>query len=380
MSIGFRAALLLSSSLAAWVASPVHAQSTYSFVELRSSWLSTSELTNPLGQPMALNASGVAVGSVRKVTGYQPDVFGLKWVPVYAVTATQWPAGSSSPTSLASPAGTLSGTPWGAVARGVDDSGRVVGFRHFNNPQGSVATQPVVWIRGVPALLSSQSGVAQAVHAQGGVVGHRVRDASELPATEGIPLVSVRQAVFWQGGGHIDIHPPGVPVTVNSEAVAVNAAGDVAVVTTDPRGGLPSGCHLHRAGASQRLPVPENAACRVTDLNDLGVAVGEVRLAGAGEAVGAWWPQGQLQWLPAGFLPSAINRVGLVAGRTSSGAAVWAQGVLRPLTGRVKGVPSGALIVDVTDLNDQGRMIVAAHFPKAGGAYTLRWGVLTPQN
>lgn len=362
------------------VAMPAQAQSLYDFVELRSAWLATSELTNPQNGKISLGPSGIAVGSVRKITGYVPDVFSFKFVPVYALSATQWPAGSGNPTTLATPAGTVSSATSGTVARAIDASGRVAGLRHINAPEGFVAPQPVLWTQGTPTLLSTQYGSAEAVHATGGVVGYRVRSAAEVPVVNGIPLAGVRQAVVWRDGGHLDLHPPGLSAAVSSEAVAVNGLGQVAIATRDALTGRPGGCYLYAQGFFQALPTPAGAGCRITGLNELGVAVGELRPAGSDQDEGVWWPQGQVQSLPAGFLPAGINRAGLVVGRTAAGAAVWKQGAaVQVLTGKVKGVPSGAQIVGVADVNDQGRMIVAAHFPKSGGAYTLRWGVVTPK-
>lgn len=360
-------------------AMPVQAQSSYDFVELRSAWLATSELTNPQNGKMSLGSSGIAVGSVRKITGYTPDIFSFKFVPVYALSATQWPAGSGNPTTLATPAGTISSATSGTVARAIDASGRVVGLRHINSPEGFVAPQPVLWTQGTPTVLSTQHGSAEAVHATGGVVGYRLRSAAEVPTVNGITLAGVRQAVAWRDGAHVDLHPPGVPATVSSEAVAVNGLGQIAIVTRDVLTSRPGACYLYNQGVFQVLPMPAGAGCLITGLNELGVAVGEVRPAGSDQDEGVWWPQGQMQSLPVGFLPAGINRAGLVVGRSAAGAAVWKQGAaVQALTGRVKGVPSGAQIVDVVDVNDQGRMTVAAHFPKSGGGQTLRWGVVTP--
>lgn len=373
------------SLLSLWVmlqvaAAPAQAQSSYDFVELRAAWLATSELTNPQGGKMGLGASGSAVGSVRKITGYVPDVFGFKLVPVYALSATQWPAGSGNPTTLAAPSGTVSSATSGSVARAIDASGRVAGLRHINAPEGFVAPQPVLWTQGAPTVLSSQYGSAEAVHATGGVVGYRVRSAAEVPMVNGVTLAGVRQAVAWRDGAHIDLHPPGLSPAVSSEAVAVNGQGQIAIVTSDALTGRPGACYLHVQGVFQVLPTPAGAGCRITGLNELGVAVGHMRPAGSDQDEGVWWPQGQIQSLPAGFLPSGINRSGLVVGRTTAGAAVWKQGgTVQALTGRVKGVPIGAQVVGVVDVNDQGRMIVVAHFPKSGGGQTVRWGVVTPQ-
>jgi len=361
-------------------AAPAQAQSSHDFVELRSAWLATSELTNPQNGKVSLGPSGVAVGSVRKITGYTPDIFGFNLVPVYAVSATQWPAGSGNPSTLTAPAGTVSSATSGTVARAMDASGRVAGLRHINAPEGFVAPQPVLWTQGSPAVLSSQYGSAEAVHATGGVVGYRLRSAAEVPVVNGITLAGVRQAVAWRDGGHVDLHPPGLSAAISSEAVVVNGLGQVAIATRDALTGRPMGCYLYSQGVFQALPTPSGAGCLITGLSELGVAVGVLRPAGSDRDEGVWWPQGQVQSLPAGFLPAGINRSGLVVGRTAAGAAVWKSGsALQALTGKVKGVPSGAQIVDVVDVNDQGRMTVAAHFPKSGGAYTLRWGVVTPQ-
>lgn len=371
--------------LTVWVllqaaAAPAQAQSSYDFVELRSAWLATSELTNPQNDKMSLSSAGVAVGSVRKITGYVPDIFSFKFVPVYALSATQWPAGSGNPTTLTTPSGTVSSATSGTVARAIDASGRVAGLRHINAPEGFVAPQPVLWTQGSPTVLSTQYGSAEAVHVAGGVVGYRVRSAVEVPMVNGVTLAGVRQAVAWRDGAHIDLHPPGLSPAVNSEAVAVNGLGQIAIVTRDAFTGRPGACYLYAQGVFQALPAPAGAGCRITGLNELGVAVGQLRPAGSDQDEGVWWPQGQMQPLPAGFLPSGINRSGLIVGRTTSGAAVWKQGgAVQALTGRVKGMPSGAQVVGVADVNDQGRMIVAAHFPKSGGGQTVRWGVVTPQ-
>lgn len=371
--------------LSVWVvlqvaAMPAQAQSSYDFVELRSAWLATSELTNPQSGKMAVGPSGVVVGSVRKITGYVPDIFSFKFVPVYAVSATQWPAGSGNPSTLATPAGTVSSATSGTVARAIDASGRVAGLRHINAPEGFVAPQPVLWVQGAPMVLSTQYGSAEAVHATAGVVGYRLRSAGEVPVVNGITLAGVRQAVAWRDGAHADLHPPGLPTSVSSEAVAVNGLGQIAIVTRDTLTSRPGACYLYNQGVFQVLPTPTGAGCRITGLNELGVAVGELRPAGSDQEQGVWWSNGQMQALPTGFTPTGINRSGLIVGRMAAGAAVWKQGAaVQALTGKVKGVPSGAQIVDVLDVNDQGRMTVAAHFPKSGGGQTVRWGVVTPQ-
>jgi len=155
-------------------------------------------------------------------------------------------------------------------ARGVNDSGQVVGFAQSRRVN---ATHAFIWQNGVMQDLGGGPGDASISRAfdinnASQVVGDFAQDAALLNITEGFD----RTAVIWQNGIRQEL--ASLPGHSSSSAIAINDDGVIAGWSGTPNGTV-SNAVIWNNGTVQNLgTLPGEQNSRATGINNAGQVVG----------------------------------------------------------------------------------------------------------